>query len=81
MNDFLKVSLITCAIIFLVGGNAWALHSVVDLNIAYLKDTFISVLLTFFITAIELVVFRMITGKLRIRIVWETPSKESHEVQ
>lgn len=81
MNDFLKFSIITSLIIFLIGGNAWVLHSIIDLNIAYLKDTFISVLLTFFITTIELVIFRMITGKLRIRIVWEEPGKESHEVQ
>jgi len=81
VNEFLKVSIFSSLVVFLILGNAWALHWIFSLDLRYMQDIFISAFLSIFVTIVELTICRIVTGKLRIRIVWEEPCEQSDEVQ
>ncbi len=68
MNDFLKIVFATCAVIGLIGANAWLFNRFFELDMDYL---FVAVITVFFMTALEVTIFRVITGKLKVKLTFE----------
>jgi hypothetical protein len=71
MNDALKVVIACSLILFLFLGNAWLFDAIFGLNMAYLVNTFISVISVILATAVEIAAVRVVMGKLKIRVIWE----------
>jgi hypothetical protein len=71
MNDFLRLALALSVIVWLIAGNAWGLHHLFELDLSYLLDTWLSAFGAISLTIIEVIIFRMATRKLKVRLVWE----------
>lgn len=71
MNDFLRVALALFVTGWVIVANAWLLHQAFELELAYLLDTLLSAFGAVSLTILEVIAFRMATGKLKVRIVWE----------
>lgn len=71
MNEFLKIILIASIVITLYVVNHILFDLIFNLDNAYVKNIAWSVLFSMFFTALEITLFRIFTGRLNIKLVWE----------
>ncbi len=71
MNKFLGVVVVLCAGVFLLAMNSVLFEQLFNLDMSYLKNTGWMVLFSCFMTAAQISLFRVVTGKLKIKLVWE----------
>lgn len=71
MNEFLKVIFVLLTVVFMLIFNTMVVDVVLGLDYDYFKNLAWRLLLALSLTLMQVVVFRIIIGKLKIRVTWE----------
>ncbi len=76
MNDAIKAAIELCSLVGIYILNNILFETLFDLDMGYHKNILWSILFSFSLTAIQLAILRMATGKLAVRVVWETKGEK-----